>query len=120
MQKYIRLVLVTKSLNLIKMKKIFLQGCLLAAIFLSSCTNIQDRTKYLLLDNSIIDRVDGCQLVVGTVTKSPHNPLFGEDKPWEQRYDNFYGNVIYDKKEKVYKCWYSPFIVDETSLGLTF
>ncbi|HUS71858.1 MAG TPA: hypothetical protein VMY06_02245, partial [Sedimentisphaerales bacterium] len=36
-----------------------------------------------------------------------------EDKPWEPRYDNLYANVVYDREEDLYKCWYSPFIIDE-------
>jgi hypothetical protein len=28
-------------------------------------------------------------------------------------------NVIYDEQEKIYKCWYSPFIVDNSSKGMT-
>ena len=26
---------------------------------------------------------------------------------------NVYANVIYDTEENIYKCWYSPFIIDE-------
>lgn len=35
------------------------------------------------------------------------------------RFDNLYGNVIFDEEEKLYKCWYSPFIVDSSSHGMT-
>lgn len=68
--------------------------------------------KYLLLDNRIVDRAKGTKLVVGKVTKHPANPLFVEDKPWEVRLDNVYANVILDEQEKIYKCWYSPFVID--------
>ena len=30
----------------------------------------------------------------------------------EPRYDNVYPDVIYDEDEKIYKCWYNPFVVD--------
>ena len=43
--------------------------------------------------------------------KHAANPLFEEDKPWEKRLDNLYGNITYDYAEGMYKCWYSPFIV---------
>ncbi|MFP6872770.1 MAG: hypothetical protein VCA55_04600, partial [Verrucomicrobiales bacterium] len=49
--------------------------------------------------------------------KHPGNPLFGEDRRWEPRYDNMYPNVIYDRAEKLYKCWYSPFIIDQRTTG---
>jgi len=71
------------------------------------------RHRYLLLDSRIIETADNAKLVVGTVRKDENNPLFREDKPWEPRYDNVYANVIYDRQESLYKCWYSPFIVDE-------
>lgn len=70
-------------------------------------------TKYLVLDDRIIDRVEGAELVLGKVEKSPSNPLFGEDRPWEPRGDNYYCNVIYDEQEKIYKCWYNPFVFSE-------
>ena len=43
-----------------------------------------------------------------------------EDKIWEQRYDNFYGNIIYDQAEELFKCWYSPFIVANSSIGMSW
>ena len=49
----------------------------------------------------------------GTVQKHPANPVFGEDRQWESRFDNMYPNVIYDREEKLYKFWYSPFIIDQ-------
>lgn len=75
--------------------------------------------KYLLLDSRIIESIENAKLEVGIVEKHKTNPLFGEDKPWEKRFDNFYGNVIYDKEEGVFKCWYSPFIVDHSSQGMS-
>ncbi|MBT3201021.1 MAG: hypothetical protein HN350_14050 [Phycisphaerales bacterium] len=75
-------------------------------------TKLPAREKYLVLDSRLIAATDNASLTVGKVTKHPSNPLFVEDKPWEMRYDNLYGNVIYDEQEKIYKCWYSPFIVD--------
>jgi len=77
------------------------------------------RNRFLLLDSRLIEKVQNAELVVGTVEKHPGNPLFSEDKPWEKRFDNLYGNVIYDKEEGIYKCWYSPFIVDHSSQGMT-
>lgn len=69
--------------------------------------------RYLLLDSRIVENTENAELRLGTVRKDPRNPLFMEEKPWEPRYDNVYANVIYDKQDKLYKCWYSPFIIDE-------
>ena len=76
-------------------------------------------TKYLLLNNEIIEHVENAVLTVGIVQKYKSNPLFVEDKPWEQRFDNFYGNVFYDEEEQLYKCWYSPFINDSSAKGMS-
>jgi hypothetical protein len=69
-----------------------------------------ERDRYLLLDSRIIDKVENAHLTVGVVQKDDNNPLFGEDKPWEPRFDNPYLSVVYDQEEKVFKCWYSIFI----------
>jgi hypothetical protein len=71
------------------------------------------RDRFLLLDDRIIEKTKNAKLTVGKVRKSQRNPLFGEDKPWEARFDNLYANVIYDRQDKLYECWYSPFIIDE-------
>ena len=73
------------------------------------------RDRYLLLDNRIVEKSENAQLTLGTVKKHTANPLFGEDKPWEKRFDNLYGNVIFDEKDGLYRCWYSPFIIDHSA-----
>ena len=78
-----------------------------------------DEQRYLLLDDRIIENTEKTKLILGTVKKHSSNPLFGEDKPWEVRFDNLYANIIYDDEEAIYKCWYSPFIVDNSALGMT-
>ena len=80
---------------------------------------IQRQSKFLLLDERIIERTDNAKLVVGSVTKDPANPLMKEDKPWEKRFDNLYGNVLYDEDEGVFKLWYSPIIIDSSSAGMS-
>jgi len=74
-----------------------------------------ERERFLLLDERIVESVRNAKLTVGTVEKHNRNPLFAEDKPWEPRFDNLYANVIYDEDEGLYKCWYSPFIIDEST-----
>jgi hypothetical protein len=66
----------------------------------------------LFLDSRLIAKAEGVRLVVGTVQKDQHNPLFGQDKPWEPRFDNLYPNVLYDAEDEIYKCWYTPYLVD--------
>jgi len=78
-----------------------------------------ERDRYLLLDSRIISETENAKLTIGKVQKHPANPLFEEDKPWEMRFDNLYANVIYDEQEEIYKCWYSPFIIDVSAKGMT-
>ena len=73
------------------------------------------KEKHLLLDSRIIDRADGAELALGQVRKEARNPLLREDKPWEPRYDNLYANVMFDEGERLFKCWYSPFIMCEVT-----
>jgi len=77
------------------------------------------RDRYLLLDSRLIEIAENARLTLGKTQKSKHNPLFAEDKHWEKRFDNLYANVIFDKEEGIYKCWYSPFIVDKSAKGMT-
>lgn len=72
-----------------------------------------DPNKHLLLDRRLAARVVGLKLEPGVVRKEPRNPLFGEDRPWEVRIDNLYGNILYDDEERIYKLWYNPFIIYE-------
>ena len=74
---------------------------------------------HLLLDSRVIADVQNARLTLGAVEKHAANPLMGEDKPWEVRFDNLYANVLYDPADRLYKCWYSPFIVDRSSKGMT-
>ena len=74
--------------------------------------------RYLVLNSRIIESTDNAKLAVAAAEKDPRNPLFGEDNLWEQRFDNLYANVIYDQQDKMYKCWYNPFIVDLSSQGM--
>ncbi len=81
--------------------------------------SVFERNRYLLLDSRIVEKTENARLTPGEVQKYRGNPLFEEDKPWEKRFDNLYANVLYDEQEGLYKCWYSPFIVDNSAKGMT-
>ena len=74
---------------------------------------------HLLLDSRIVATAQNARLTLGPVEKHDSNPLMAEDKPWEVRFDNLYANVVYDPAATLYRCWYSPFIVDLSSKGMT-
>ena len=82
-------------------------------------TNQHIDGRHLLLDSRIVENVTNAELTLGTVRKHSANPLFEEDNPWEQRFDNLYANIIYDEEEALYRCWYSPFIVSHSTKGMT-
>jgi hypothetical protein len=85
----------------------------------SQANTILEQTRRLLLDPRIVEETRNARLAIGEAKKHPANPLFGEDKPWESRFDNVYANVIYDEEEKIYKCWYSPYMIDLSAKGMT-
>jgi len=79
----------------------------------------QNLSRYLVLDSRVIEKAQNAKLTVGQTKKHPANPLFGEDEPWEKRYDNVYPRVIFDEEDQLYKCWYMPFIIDHSAKGMT-
>ena len=85
----------------------------------TTSTDEQEQRRHLLLDTRIVEAVQNADLVLGSVAKHAENPLFEEDNPWERRFDNLYANIIYDEEEQLYKCWYSPFIVSNSSKGMS-
>jgi len=101
--------------------KIRILSILLVVLVYGSSSFAQEleQHRYLLLDSRVVASTQNAKLVLGTVQKHPGNPLFEEDRPWEKRFDNLYANIIYDEEEGIYKCWYSPFIVDESAKGMS-
>ena len=76
------------------------------------------RTRFLVLDSRIIDKVTGAKLTLGKVIKDKRNPLFSGDQPCEPNISNGFPNVIFDEQEKLYKCWYSPWIVCKATTAI--
>jgi len=95
-----------------KIKSIPLLTPIIAILFLAPAHG----QRHLLVNQDIIGNLDNVRLVPGQVSKSPHNPLFHQEHPWEPRYDNGYGNVLWDKEAGIYKLWYSPFTKFEVNL----
>lgn len=94
------------------------------ALVLTFCTQMDAGAEptadgYLLLDSRVVLKTQNARLSVGKVQKHFANPLMAEDKPWEVRFDNLYANVLFDPVASLYQCWYSPFIVDHSSKGMS-
>lgn len=75
-------------------------------------THGQTYARHLVLDSRKIASTSNVKLVLGKIKKHPANPLFGEEKKWEQRFDNFYGSIVYDEDTGLYRLWWNPFIYD--------
>ena len=86
---------------------------------ISSTRKQNKRRRHLLLDDRVVADTSNAELTLGTTKKNRANPLVGEDRPWEKRFDNVYANVIFDDEEQLYKVWYSPFIVDHSAKGMS-
>ncbi|MBX3010115.1 MAG: hypothetical protein KF832_01365 [Caldilineaceae bacterium] len=69
---------------------------------------------YYLFDSRMIEQTESVHPVLGAVQKHAANPLFGEDQPWEVRFDNLYANVLCDD-DGLFRCWYSPFTRDRAT-----
>jgi hypothetical protein len=106
-------------MNLIQLFRLFSLTAMILALGSCGKTDKSEVSKYLLLDSRIINEVSNAKLEVGTVVKHAANPLFEEENEWEMRFDNLYGNIIFDQEEQLYKCWYCPFIVDSSANGMT-
>jgi len=72
----------------------------------------QTYARHLVLDSRKITSTSDVKLVLGKIKKHPANPLFGEEKKWEQRFDNFYGSIVYEEDKQLYRLWWNPFIYD--------
>ncbi len=89
-----------------------LPTALLLLLLVAAVPALPAGERHLLLDSRVIASTENARLVPGTVVKHPANPLMKEDRPWEVRFDNLYANLTYDAQQQLYRCWYSPFIVD--------
>lgn len=72
-----------------------------------------DPLKHLMLDSRVMYRTVNARLTPGTVVKEPRNPLFTNDKPWENALNNLYPNLLWDEQEKVFKLWYKCVLADK-------
>jgi hypothetical protein len=72
-----------------------------------------DAHKHLMLDSRVMLRTTNARLTPGSVVKEPRNPLFTNDKPWENALNNLYPNVLWDEQEQVFKLWYKCVLADK-------
>ena len=93
--------------------------CLLALVVATPGAYAQNDflgCKYSVInDKSTMDpeSYNNAEIVLApSLVKSPSNPLFGQDKPWEPRIDNGYPNVVHipNNGNKTFELWYDSFL----------
>ncbi len=60
----------------------------------------------LFLDDYLIAKKQNLKRVLQRPTKHPSNPLIIQDRPWERRYMQMYGTVLYDEETNRFRAWY--------------
>lgn len=73
---------------------------------------VADPARQLVLDARLFDKVTGARLVLGSVSKDPHNPLMLVDKPWENALNNLYPSVALDPAHGGLQLWYKCVLAD--------
>ena len=65
--------------------------------------------KQLLIDDQLIETREGLVLAVNSPQKHPANPVLVGDQPWEYNRPAFYGTVMVDEEDHLYKLWYQTY-----------
>ncbi len=60
----------------------------------------------LFLDDHLIAKMSNLKRELQRPEKHPANPVIVQDAPWEQRYMQMYGTVLYDEETNHFRAWY--------------
>jgi hypothetical protein len=60
----------------------------------------------LFLDGDLIAACENVHRRIETPRKHPQNPLIVRDHPWEKRFIELYGTVLFDPDLQKFRCWY--------------
>ena len=60
----------------------------------------------LFVDQMLVRSTDKVSFTLHPARKHPANPLVKADQPWEGWALQFYGNVIFDEDDQLFKMWY--------------
>jgi len=67
--------------------------------------NVADKSQ-LFVDQVLVRDACNVSLTLHRARKCADNPVLKADRPWEGWRIEIYGNVIFDKDEKLFKMWY--------------
>jgi hypothetical protein len=62
-----------------------------------------------LLEGSTLEDLWALHRRVSPLVKSSRNPIIVKDREWEGSGPYVYGSVLYDGREKLFKCWYTVY-----------
>jgi hypothetical protein len=62
--------------------------------------------KQLLIDDYVVERLEGVQQRLHPAIKDVANPILAPDHPDQDMFLVGFGNVLYDDEEHIYKMWY--------------
>jgi hypothetical protein len=83
----------------------FFAAMLLAVGASLAAEPVQTGERRLLVDDQLIDRIEGLKRTLHSPTDVADNPVLLPDRPWEHRRIP-YGSVRYFPAERKFKCWY--------------
>ena len=63
------------------------------------------RQRQLFLDDAIVERKSGLKRVLHAVKKHPNNPIIKRDSEIDGNGPNFWGSVVFDPEERLFKLW---------------
>jgi hypothetical protein len=71
----------------------------------------------IFVDLDALEKLDNVQQLLHSAEKHPANPVISPTRPWEREGGGPAASVIFDREEKIFKCWYQGVIGDK--LGTT-
>jgi hypothetical protein len=69
--------------------------------------------RQLFVDNMVVARMENCIKRLHPFKKVRDRPVIRPEYDWE-KYGCFGGKILYDPRDKLFKCWYIPLCTDKT------
>jgi len=73
--------------------------------------------RQLFIDDYVIAEMRGVKQVLNQPRKHPGNPLVTAEHPWEGDLVYFYGSVVHDEAQKIFKMWYQGYTLRRGARG---
>lgn len=87
----------------------WLLGVALGAEALAAPPLPVDKSHQLMLDDRLLESLDGVARIVNQPVKCHDNPVLTYERPWEGNCVILWGSVLYDPHEKRFQMWYESY-----------